>query len=265
MKSHEQQARYSLAQLIAHVASHSNGPINGLTYQELAFRIGRLTKHGEGHAHGMGDVLLVMGRLLKELEGNWGEAIPHIQSLVIKKTGKNRGLPEDGIKEFWQDYPLLTRSEKENRVRLEYQKILAFGSRWADILDKLQIQPVTITVNRLWFGEGSESEEHKALKRYVRDHPEIVGATTDWESIEEYSLPSLDEIDVLFRNDAACIAVEVKSTICDAFPIEYERGLYQTIKYRALSIICHGSRSPLSDTLGNSFRSFTIIKTTRQI
>jgi hypothetical protein len=39
---------------------------------------------------------------------------------------------------------------------------------------------------------------------------------------------------VFFKSDDACIAVEVKSTICDSFPADYERGLYQTIKYGAL-------------------------------
>ncbi|MEI2725693.1 MAG: hypothetical protein V9H26_19910 [Verrucomicrobiota bacterium] len=31
-----------------------------------------------------------------------------------------------------------------------------------------------------------------------------------------------------------CVGVEVKSAISDAYPADYERGLYQTIKYRAL-------------------------------
>lgn len=129
MNTHEKQAEDSLAQLVAHVFTHLNGSIHGLSYQELAFRIGRLNKRGQGHAHGMGQVLCVMGHSLQRLEGDWGEPIPHIQSLVINKAGKNRGLPDDGIRGFWPDYPLLTRPEKENRVRLEYQRILAFGSR----------------------------------------------------------------------------------------------------------------------------------------
>lgn len=234
MSAHEQQARGSLSQLVAHVFAHQNGPINGMTYQDLAFRIGRLTKRGEGHAHGMGQVLGVMGHLLRGLEGNWGEPIPHIQSLAINKTGKNRGLPDDGIKEFWPDYPRLTRSEKENRTRAEYQKILVFGSRWNDVLAKLDIQPLEATIAKKWFGKGGESDDHKALKEYVRSHPELVGAAATWKSFTEYALPSLDEIDVLFKSEDACIAVEVKSAISDSFPSDYERGLYQIIKYRAL-------------------------------
>ena len=234
MSTNEQQARSSLSQLVAHVYQHQNGPISGLTYQQLASRIGRLNKHKKAHARGMGNVLGKMGHLLQGLEGAWGEPIPHIQSLVIMKSGPNRSLPDDGIKEFWPQYPDLTKPEKENRVRREYQKILEFGSRWDEVLNRLRIQPATATVKQKWFGKGGESSEHKALKQYVKSHPEIVGATAEWESIEEYVLPSLDEIDVFLKSADACIAVEVKSKISDSFPADYERGLYQTIKYRAL-------------------------------
>jgi len=115
------------------------------------------------------------------------------------KSGKNRGLPDDGIRVFWPGYSELTRPEKENRVRKEYQKILEFGSRWDEVLKKLNIQPVTTAVKPKWFGKGGESDDHKALKQYVRNHPEIVGATAGWETIEEYTLPSLDQIDVFSK------------------------------------------------------------------
>ncbi len=230
----EHQARKCLEQLVSHVYAHQGGPIKGLTYQDLAFKIGRKNKGGQGHGHGMGQVLEGMGNLLRGLEGEWGEAIPHIQSLAINKTGKNKGLPDDGIEEFWPGYPLLTYAEKENRTRSEYEKISAFGSRWDDVLKTLGIQPVTGTVEQRGFGKGGESADHKALKQYARSHPEIVGATAGWESHEEYALPSLDEIDVLFKSSDECIAVEVKAAISDDYPPDYERGLYQTIKYRAL-------------------------------
>ena len=243
MSAHEQQARSSLAHLVAYVYQHQNGPIGGLTYQQLASQIDRLNKHNKPWAHGMGDVLGKMGHLLEGLDtGAWGEPIPCIQSLVIMKSGKNRGLPDDGIRVFWPGYSELTRPEKENRVRKEYQKILEFGSRWDEVLKKLNIQPVTTAVKPKWFGKGGESDDHKALKQYVRNHPEIVGATAGWETIEEYTLPSLDQIDVFFKTATACIAVEVKSEISDIFPADYERGLYQTIKYRALCFfdVCSG-------------------------
>ena len=69
---------------------------------------------------------------------------------------------------------------------------------------------------------------------FVRANPELVGAGNDWQTFLEYPLPSLDEIDVVFKSAYALIGVEVKSRISDSFPSDYERGLFQTVKYRAL-------------------------------
>jgi len=185
----------------------------------------------------MGLVLGKMGHLLQSVEGEWGEAIPHIQSLVVNKAGANRGLPDDGIKEFWPDYPRLSRSEKHIRAKIEYQNILAFGSRWNDVLEKLSLQKLTIDSGeaaRRGIGKGGESENHKKLKEFIRQHPELVGADKGWDSYVEYPLPSLDEIDVVFKSTTDCIAVEVKSSVSDGYPDDYQRGLYQTIKYGAL-------------------------------
>src|ERR1043166_5348891 len=124
----DQLARDSLRQLIAYVFAHRTGPISGLSYEDLAFRIGRLNKHGRGHGHGLGQVLGIMGHLLQGIEGEWGERIPHIQSLVVNKTGPLRGLPDEGIKEFWPEYPRLSRAEKQNKVRTEHQRIVTFRS-----------------------------------------------------------------------------------------------------------------------------------------
>lgn len=238
MSSMDADARKSLQHLVGYVFQHRDGLINGMTYTELAFAIGRLKHNGEGHGHGMGNVLGAMGRLLQGLEGEWKEPIPHIQCLVVNKAGTRRGLPDDGIKEFWPEYPSLTRPAKESRVRIEQQKIVSFGSRWNDVLKKLGLEPIsaaTAVVNKSgWGGAGGESESHKRLKNFVREHPEIVGASDSWESFVEYPLPSLDEIDVVFMSKESCIAVEAKSKVSDAYPDDYLRGLYQVIKYGSL-------------------------------
>jgi hypothetical protein len=238
MKTEDEYARTSLSKLVEYAFAHRQGPIPPLTYEELAARIGRLNRHGDGHGHGMGGILGKMGHLFDGLDGEWGEGIPHIQSLVVNKTGKWKGLPAEGISEFWKDYPALSRNEKENKVRAEYERIIAFGSRWNDVLEKLDLAKIAETApgagNLRQYGKGGESKEHKALKEHVRRNPEIVGASKGWQSFTEYALASLDEVDVLFKSAAACIAVEVKSIVSDAFPADYERGLYQTIKYSAV-------------------------------
>jgi hypothetical protein len=186
----------------------------------------------------MGDVLGKMGHLLKDIEGEWGEPIPHLQSLVVRKSGPYKDLPDRGIREFWPEYPQLSRAEKINKVRVEYERIVEFGSRWNDVLAKLNLPKVLVhkssPVTSRSFGGSGESAQHKSFKEFVRQHPEIVGAQNDWEGFEEYSLPSLDQIDVVFKSSETCIAAEVKSTVSDNFPSDYERGLYQTIKYGAL-------------------------------
>jgi hypothetical protein len=238
MTTRESQARDSLRILVKHVVACCGGLIAPLFYGELAERIGYLDKHGRGQAHGMGKVLGIMGHVLKGLEGDWGEPIPHIQSLVVNKTGRLKDLPDTGIKEFWPDYPQMTREEKGNRTRIEHQRIVAFGSRWNDVLKKLSIPVVmpegSAKAETLGGGGGGESPEHKRLKEYVRRHPEIVGATIEWRSFEEYPLPSLDVVDVLFKTGDACIAVEVKSRVSDGLHSDYERGLFQVVKYGAL-------------------------------
>lgn len=232
----EQQAKDSLRELVKYVLVHQDGMISGMTYQELATRIGRLNKHDQGQAHGIGRVLGRMGHFLQGLEGKWGEPIPHIQSLVVRKSGAGKNLPDDGIKEFWPDYPNMTPEERETRVRLEHQRVVQFGSRWNDVLARLGLPEVgasSIPTTRPFRG-GGESQAHKALKEYIQKHPEIVGAGPEWPAFVEYPLPSLDVIDVLFKSKDAWIAVEVKSRISDNLPADYERGLYQIVKYDAL-------------------------------
>jgi len=228
----------SLNMLIQHIFQSANA-LRAIPYSDLAQRIGRLTKYGYGHGHGMGHVLGEMGHLLQNLEGEWGEPIPHIQSLVVNKTGKLKGLPDDGIKEFWKDYPKLTIEEKRNKVHAEYKKIKEYGSRWNKVLSALGLPPVkaeskSITSNKPPYGTGGESPQHLALKEYVKNHPQLAGANIIDDVFLEYSLPSLDEIDVLFKSPSRWTAVEVKSKISDLFTQDYERGLYQCVKYGAI-------------------------------
>jgi len=232
------QPHASLIKLVEHVFRHRDGLIKGVTYETLAAWIGRTNKYGVGHAHGMGDVLGKMGHLLQDIEGEWGEPIPHLQSLVVRKSGPYKDLPDQGIREFWREYPKLSRAEKVNKVRAEYERIVGFGSRWNDVLAKLNLpkvlSPKTPRGMSRPFGGYGESAQHKAFKEFVRQHPEIVGARRDWEGHVEYSLPSQDQIDVVFKSSEICIAAEVKSSVSDNVPQDYERGLYQTIKYGAL-------------------------------
>lgn len=234
-------ARASLRALVKHVYETA-GPLAGITYSELAYRIDRLNKHGEAHPR-MGKALGIMGHLLEDVESApaWTDPIPHIQSLVVNKTGRLGGLPDDGISEFWSSYPELPKEEKWNRVQVEYQDIKSFGSRWNDVLRALDLAqvPVGNTAGNerrriRGFGRGGESPQHKALKEFVAQNPTLVGASAEDQVCLEYALPSLDMLDVLFKGRTRWIAVEVKSKVSDNMPSDYERGIYQCVKYRSI-------------------------------
>lgn len=234
--SSDLQARQSLEALVRHVLVHQNEPVPGITYEELATRIGRLNKHAVPWARGMGSVVLKkMGHLLKGVSVGWGEPIPDIQCLAVLKNGPNKGLPDDGIKEFWPEYPKLTRSEKEIHVEAQRKRVMEFGSRWNMVLRYLnlpEIRPESV-FGRV-FGAGGESPAHKALKEFVKSHPGLFGVDASAEALTEYALPSLDTVDVLFKTPACWTAVEVKSSVSDGVSGDYERGLYQTVKYSAI-------------------------------
>ena len=119
----------------------------------------------------------------------------------------------------------------------QYLRILSFGSRWDNVLALLRIPPSDATkagASSAGGWGGGESDEHKALKHFVKANPHLVGAEPDWHSEVEYALRSGDEIDVFFKSARQWIGVEVKSCVSDKLDRDYERGLYQTVKYAAV-------------------------------
>lgn len=149
------------------------------------------------------------------------------------------GLPDRGVSDVWPGYERMSRDEKRAKLAAEFQRILAYGSRWNEVLRLAGlpvIEPPLGPNGRPTAGGwgGGESDAHRALKHYVRDHPELVGARADWDAKVEYALRSADELDVMFISDRAWIGVEVKSRVSDGNAADYERGIYQVVKYRAL-------------------------------
>ncbi|MHB1286512.1 MAG: hypothetical protein ACYCYP_08135 [Leptospirales bacterium] len=232
----EKRAQESLRKLVEYVFTHPNASISGISYQGLAGEIKWLDKNRNPNARGMGKVLGKMGHLLEGLK--WDRPIPKIQSLVVKKSGSLKGLPGEGINEFWGEWPQLSPTEKKKRVQDEYKKIIEFGDQWNNVLEALDLEKVVrdeANPNQTRkYGSGGESPQHKRLKEYIKTHPEIVGAEKKWEARIEFPLPSQDQIDVFFYYDKKCIAVEVKSAVSEGNPDDYRRGLYQTIKYEAI-------------------------------
>jgi len=227
--------------LIEHVLRQKDDVLEPLTYKQLAERLDRRNKNGEYWARGLGHVLGRVTTLIDGLKTKWAEEIPYLTTIVVESQGQNQGLPGIGIRNKWYGYDKLTRSEKESKVLAEHQRVLAFGSRWNEILTLLglpAVAPPTLDEpptddNRGGWG-GGESKEHKALKSFVKSNPHLVGADASWFASDEYALRSGDEIDVFFKSRDLWIGVEVKSSVSDALKRDYERGLYQVVKYTAV-------------------------------
>jgi hypothetical protein len=236
MATQEDLARRCISELVREVFEHRRGRLRPISYDELARRIGHITAEGKPVAVAMGGILSVTGHLLERIADGWGARVPHLTALVVAKEGRpDAGLPSAGMSEFWPTYPHLTREEKERKALAEWNRIATFGSRWNDVLRALGLPEVSdVPLPDQPFGAGGESPEHIALKTYVREHPECVGASAESRCDIEYALPSGDEIDVFFRSANEWLAVEVKASTSDRCPRDYERGIFQTIKYEAV-------------------------------
>ena len=176
-----------------------------------------------------------MGHLLETVDLGWQEDIPALQALVVVKRGRNKGLPDDGIKEFWEGYDQLSRIEKGHKALAEWKEIADFGSRWncragAAEFDANRAQ--VFTEEKIWFWRRIAA--HRALKEFIAHNPKLVGVADEAEVFPEYALPSLDKIDVLFKTSVCWTAVEVKSAVSDSVLDDYERGVYQIVKYSAI-------------------------------
>jgi hypothetical protein len=229
--------------LIAHVLAQYDAVMQPLTYEELADLVDR-RKHngklsGEPMALGMGDVLAKTMVHIDRAAALLDETLPYLTLIVVDKSGVNKGLPGNGVAGRWPDYPKLTQKEKIDRIELEYAHILEYGQKWLDVLHVLELSfpppEEDVQANSSLSGRaGGESPQHEALKEFIATHPELVDAPTGTKGMCEFALRSADEIDVLFKSPQLWVGVEVKASTSEGNFRDYERGLYQVVKYRAV-------------------------------
>jgi hypothetical protein len=242
-RSNEELAVASIPLLISHVLAQRDGMMQPLTYEDLAGLLDR-RKHngklnGQPMALGMGDVLARTMVHIDRAANLLGETLPYLTTIVVDKTGTNKGLPGDGVGGRWPSYPTLTHKEKIDRVELEYLRIMDYGRKWLDVLHVLQMAAThdseEAAPNSNAGGRaGGESPEHKVLKTYISTHPELIGMPAGMEGKCEFALRSGDEIDVLFKSERLWVGVEVKASTSEGNVRDYERGLYQVVKYRSV-------------------------------
>jgi hypothetical protein len=176
-----------------------------------------------------------IGEELNHLGTAWGSEIPHIQAMVVSK---GTSVPGEGFDFFLESRGKVWNSPTERKALLKtYIAEIANYPHWDRVLNDLGLKPTSSKIEDILqttasFG-GGEGPEHKALKEFVRLHPECVGLSVGTaEGLVEAPLPSGDSIDVLFHRPSRIVAVEVKPTKAPLHDIT--RGLFQCVKYRAV-------------------------------
>ncbi|PUA93412.1 hypothetical protein C8C99_4626 [Acidovorax sp. 107] len=235
-------ARIVLPYLVEHVRRQTDGIIVPLTYSDVAKLLGRVKADGNAYAQGIGNVLGEVTNLVEAGTRDWPEELrpPHITSMVVAKSGATAGLPSDGVNGYWPGFEALTPAEKRAKVRDEFDRILAYGDRWLQVLESVGLGSAASPADpdsgngkdkRYGWG-GGESEEHKQLRLDVLARPELFGLQNTRHAETEYPLLSGDRLDVFFRTEARLVGVEVKSI--RSADDDLERGIYQCVKYLAV-------------------------------
>lgn len=193
----------------------------------------------------------VVGSAMIELESKWEDTVPPLNALVVNAKS---GLPGDGAHWYLERYRRNTSKladkdweEAEEELIEEIHEAIFSYAYWDDVLeasglDCEEINPgffeddeleISIPGRGGWSAEG-ESDEHKALKKYISENPESLGF--DLEDVntnqQEYLFASADRADVVLGVDNQLWGVEVKS--CISNDQDLNRGIFQAVKYRAL-------------------------------
>jgi hypothetical protein len=189
----------------------------------------------------------VVGSACIEIEKEIGEKVPPLNALIVNAKS---GIPGTGC-----DYYLATYLDKNHSKRLTDAQRKAMAEetmdevwrfqRWDEISSRcgfkalkggipaLRSTTQPKTPRKGGWSTGPESAEHKALKQWVAQNPQVLGSKISFPTGQpEWLFASADRADVLFAHKDGCIAVEVKAA--DAPDAELERGIYQCVKYQAL-------------------------------
>lgn len=191
--------------------------------------------HALGYSRysGIGDQLGNVEKVLDKLREVTGERdIPTLNALVQKN-----GIPSSGFKFVRSFYNSLTLQEKKSLVAGLNARAVNY-TKWNWVLDQLGLQPTKIFTEKelgqlgIHYG-GGEGEEHKALKKYICQHPECLNYKDVVFAETEHPLPSGDSLDVYFElSDGKHVAIEVKPSIAPDQDIC--RGVFQCVKYNAV-------------------------------
>ena len=206
-----------------------------ITYEDLA---GELGMSGPWATVNLSYPLGTIGDSLIKLGREWQQDIPQIQTFAVRK---DTGFPGSGIAEFLGHsktaYEALSSQQLRQLIKGVQKQAHEFP-RWNEVLRVFGLEPTIsnatlVNTAKDYRGRSGESDDHRRLKNYVRDHPHIVGLRhTNTETEVERKLPSGDILDVSFKSSLLWTAVEVKSV--RSSKDDLTRGVFQYIKYEAV-------------------------------
>ena len=223
-KLYQQRARLVLPILVRQ--AEAGKPI---FYADLAQEVGMPNPRNLNYPLGC------IGDALNDLAAEWEQEIPHIQSIVVNQQTDAPGPGFDG---FLTERGYTWKNARERKALFqEYRTRVSAYPYWTDVLEALGVQrsrpDIAKTLKKAAGIGGGEGPEHKALKEFVRTHPEVAGLAVDHPHGEpEHPLPSGDRIDVLFTRGTRVTAVEVKPS--GSAEADIARGLFQCVKYLAV-------------------------------
>lgn len=201
------------------------------TYGDLSAAIGRPNFHRLGYSLGM------LQNVIVELSASSKQNIPTLNCLV---RNKKEGIPSNGFSFVWKKYEELEEEGKSLLIEGLISKTIKYPN-WDWVLNKLELSPYSPFTDKDRAAiksaadkrGGNEGKEHKELKEYICNHPELIGLKDIVRAKTEHRLPSGDMLDVYFElADGTQVAFEVKSSISDDADIT--RGIFQCVKYKAI-------------------------------
>lgn len=184
--------------------------------------------------------------IFSELSKASNKEVPLLNALVINKQSKR---PGDGLGAVMDGYDGWDEKKKRQEAENANKKAYSYKD-WPWVLKALGLMPYNSNsedaVRKGKFKNGaSEGPYHKALKKFILEHPKVFFIENVKLRENEHVLLSGDKLDVYFKQkDGRQIAIEVKSRISDDADIL--RGIYQCVKYKAvLAAECraHGQKA----------------------
>lgn len=218
-----------------------------ITYGELAAELERRYSIRERFRKNIyGSPIGLVGHKIQELGEAWGVMLPPINVIVVNKGKKVAG---EGADPLLRDYfnAKGRRFSKRDRRALHSEAcrvVFDYGERWIAVAEAFGapiLKPASgriagkkpLKLPKVVHGNGEESSEHKALKRWVKNHPGLFSDFgTFTKGTEENVISSGDRLDVHFGTWRQRLAVEVKPS--HASTNELQRGVFQVVKYRAV-------------------------------